>query len=153
MAWGGRSKARRGRNAATRTRFGAPFRPLPGALAACLAGGCASVDLEALLAERDAAVARWSSCVDRHAGDAATSLEAVEAARRGCDGYRRDVANTFAPHLEPRVRARLDAQERRRAVRERLERGADPEPLSAAGRLRERLDRLLVRTGADSGDG
>ena len=125
------------------------------ALGACLVGGCATIDPEAVLAEREAALARWSSCVDRHAGLGQTPREAIEVTRDGCDGYRRDVAMTFAPHLEPRVRARLDARERHLVVRERVARGAaaGDGPLSAAERLRERLERVLSHAGEGLGDG
>ena len=115
-------------------------------------GGCAGLDLETLLDERRAAMTRWSACVERHAARGDTSLQAIEATRDGCDGYRRDVARTFAPHLEPRVQTSLGARERRRVVRERAASAVD-EPLSAADRLRERLDRLLLRTAAGREDG
>ena len=124
------------------------------ALAAATLGGCASVDPALVRAERQAAMERWSSCVDRHAGLGATSLEAIEVTRAGCDGYRRDVTLTYAPHLARRVAARLDAGERRRVVDERLSRAAaNAEPLSARDRVRERMDEWLSRTADAQGDG
>lgn len=120
-------------------------RPLAASLAALLAGGCATTDPAAVRAEREAALARWSGCVARHAGRGATADEALEATRVGCDGHRRDVAMTFPPHLGDRVRARLDAGERRHVVHERLDldraalgdRSVSPD---------DWLERLLVRT-------
>lgn len=124
------------------------------ALAAAVLCGCAAIDPQAVLAERESAMQRWSSCVDRHAGLGTTSVEAIEVTRDGCDGYRRDVALTFAPHMARRVQARLDASERRRVVDERVDRAAaSGEPLSTRDRMRERIDHLLLRTAAGREDG
>lgn len=127
---------------------------LAAALAApLLAGGCATLDPALVLAEREAAMARWSSCVARHAGRGDTSIEAIEATRAGCDGYRRDVALTFAPYLGTRVQASLGARERERVVRERQARAAvEAEPVSSRD-WRERVERLLIRATGGRGDG
>ena len=122
--------------------------------AGAVAGGCAAIDAEALATERDAAVARWSACVERHAATGDDVRDAIEATRVGCDGYRRDVAATFAPHLGARVHDRLDERERRRVAAEReARRAAGDEPLSVSDRLRERVERMLQRGGAAFGDG
>ena len=124
------------------------------AASGAVAGGCAAIDAETLATERDAAMARWSACVERHAATGDGARDAIEATRVGCDGYRRDVAATFAPHLGARVNDRLGERERRRVAAGRAaRRAAGDEPLSVSDRLRERVERMLQRRGAALGDG
>lgn len=79
---------------------------------ASFAAACTTPDAGALRTEREAAMHRWSRCVTRHADVGGSAMDGIDAVRGGCDGHRRDVARTFAPHLEPRVQATLGERER-----------------------------------------
>ncbi len=105
-------------------------------LAGALVGGCAGVDPGLRTAEREAAVARWARCVERHGAAYASSMDAIDATRNYCDGHRRDVARTFAPHLEPHVQARLAERERTDALRARA---------TLSEGTNRRAERLLLR--------
>ena len=117
-----------------------PVRPTVLALAAALlvgAGGCATTGAaDEEHRRREAAIARWSRCVERHGdaletGVAGRAPEATSArVARGCEGHRRDVVVTFPEHMERRVGRLLDERAARR-LQLRLRHGARDASLDA----------------------
>lgn len=84
-----------------------------------LLGGCVTrvqpADEQGL---RQAAIERWSRCVERRSEAFAEALVVDDAGRyveRGCEGHRRDVVNAFPPHMERRLERALDERAARRA--------------------------------------
>ena len=92
-----------------------------------LASACGTASLSYDQGLQHAALTRWSQCIDRQTHASAVKVvDALETQGDNCQGHKRDVVESFPPHLAPRVDEMLKERRQQRAASRLLE-VSDPE--------------------------
>lgn len=86
---------------------------------ALLVSACGTSSLSYDQGLQRAALSRWSQCIDRQTPSTATAIkvvDALETQKDNCQGHKRDVVETYPPHLGSRVEQMLQERRQQRAT-------------------------------------
>lgn len=75
------------------------------ALTAALVAGCATTQSgETELEEQRQALQRWNDCIERHSHqESMTAVKISQLLEHSCEGHKRDVIETFPPHMAKQI--------------------------------------------------
>ncbi|MEE9322629.1 MAG: hypothetical protein V3U76_19465 [Granulosicoccus sp.] len=85
------------------TRWGSCLTSIVALTALMIVSGCVTQSRFDQKSLQQAAIVRWSQCIDRHTQETGVSATSIDTVNRSCDGHKRDVLLSFPPHLESRI--------------------------------------------------